>query len=144
MMGGTSRGAEFLVAVGVAGVVDEDVEDVGEEGDDSLELCDSLLVEDVVESGVALFPSAVLLLVLVLLSSAFREMPKRLSISSLRRPLDSRNATLRSTGASRMESSCKNLLACSMSSERGVSSEFGDGVEVELLVLVLAAAGCCH
>lgn len=127
-MGGTSRGAELLVAVGAAAVVDEDAEDVGEEEDDCLGLCDSLLVDDVVESGVAMFSSVVLLL---LLSSVSREMPKRLYISSLRRPLDSRNVILRSTGASRMESSCKNFLACSMSSERGVSSEFGDDMEAE-------------
>jgi hypothetical protein len=76
MMGGTSRGAEFLVAVGAAGVVDEDAEDVGDEEDGSLGLCDSFLVHDVVESGVDLLPSAVLLL-----ASASREMARRLSIS---------------------------------------------------------------
>lgn len=139
-MGGTSRGAESLEAVGAAGVVDEDVEDVGDEEDVFLGLCDSLLVGDVEESGVDLFPSALLLL----LWSASREMARRLSISSFRRPLDSKKAILRSMGASRMESSCKNFLACSMRSERGVSSELGDGVEVELSVFVLAAAGCCH
>jgi hypothetical protein len=59
-------------------VVDEDAEDVGDEEDGSLGLCDSLLVEDVVESGVDLLPSAVLLL---LFESASREMARRLSIS---------------------------------------------------------------
>lgn len=138
-MGGTSRGVEFLVEVGAAGVVGEDAEDIGDNADGSLGLCDSLLVDDVVESGVDLLPSARLVL-----ESVSLEMARRLSISSLRRPLDSRNAILRSIGASRMESSCKNFLACSMSSERGVSSEEGDGVEVELPVFVVAAAGCCH
>jgi hypothetical protein len=142
MMGGTSRGAELLTALGAAGVVDEDAEDVGDDEDDSLGRCDSLLVDDVVESGVDLFLSA--LLMLLLLESVSREMDKRLSISSLRRPLDSRKAILRSMGASRRESSCKNFLACSMSTERGVSSELGDGAEVEVSPLVLAAAGCCH
>lgn len=138
-MGGTSRGVEFLVEVGAAGVVGEDAEDIGDNADGSLGLCDSLLVDDVVESGVDLLPSARLVL-----ESVSLEMARRLSISSLRRPLDSRNAILRSIGASRMESFCKNFLACSMSSERGVSSEEGDGVEVELPVFVVAAAGCCH
>lgn len=138
-MGGTSRGVEFLVAVGAAGVVGEDAEDIGDNADGSLGLCDSLLVDDVVESGVDLLPSARLVL-----ESVSLEMARRLSISSLRRPLDSRKAILRSIGASRMESSCKNFLACSMSSERGVSSEEGDGMEVEFPVFVVAAAGCCH
>lgn len=138
-MGGTSRGVEFLVEVGAAGVVGEDAEDIGDNADGSLGLCDSLLVDDVVESGVDLLPSARLVL-----ESVSLEMARRLSISSLRRPLDSRKAILRSIGASRMESFCKNFLACSMSSERGVSSEEGDGVEVELPVFVVAAAGCCH
>jgi hypothetical protein len=58
-------------------VVEKDAEDVGDEEDGSFGLCDSLLVEDVVESGVDLLPSAVLLL----LESASREMARRLSIS---------------------------------------------------------------
>jgi hypothetical protein len=56
-----------------------------------------------------------------LLASEFRDTPRRLSISSEVRPLDSRKAILRSVDASRIDSSCRNLDACSTSVDRAVS-----------------------
>lgn len=87
------------------------------------------------------------LLLLLVVASSFREIPRRLSISFLRNPLVSRNATLRSVDASRIDSSSKNLVACSRRAGRGVvgvlSSELCDGgAEVEESAAVLF--GCCQ
>ena len=70
----------------------------------------------------------------LLLGSALRETPRTCSISSELRPLDSRNETLRSVGASRIDSSSRNLDAWSRRACRdveavvaGALSEVGDG-----------------
>jgi hypothetical protein len=92
-------------------------------------------------AAVALLSSSVVVLASPL-ASEFRETPKRLSISGEVRPLDSRKAILRSVDASRIDSSCKNLDACSRSVDRAVSlstslslsSEAGGAAEV----------CCCH
>mgnify|MGYP007016609403 CR=1 FL=1 len=68
------------------------------------------------------------------LASTLREIPRTCWISSELRPLDSRNETLRSVGASRIDSSSRNLDAWSRRACRdveavdaGASSEAGDG-----------------
>lgn len=67
---------------------------------------------------------------MLLVASGFRETPRSWSISSAFRPLDSRKETLRSVGASRIDSSSRNLDADSTRSCRevdaGASSELGD------------------
>ena len=88
------------------------------------------------------------LLLLLVVASSFREIPRRLSISSLRNPFVSRNAALRSVDASRIDSSSRNLVACSRRVGRGVvgvvlSSELcHDGAEAEDSAAVLF--GCCQ
>lgn len=78
----------------------------------------------------------------LLLGSALRETPRTCSISSELRPLDSRNETLRSVGASRIDSSSRNLDAWSRRACRdveavvaGASSEVGDGDSSVLLAV---------
>lgn len=87
------------------------------------------------------------LLLLLVVASSFREIPRRLSISSLRNPFVSKNATLRLVDASRIDSSSKNLVACSRRAGRGVvgvlSSELCDaGADAEESAAVLF--GCCQ
>lgn len=81
----------------------------------------------------------------LLLASALREMPRTCSISSELRPFDSRNETLRSVGASRIDSSSRNLDAWSRRACRdveavvaGASSEVGEGDSSAVLL------GLCH
>lgn len=88
--------------------------------------------------------SVSLALSVVEFASALPDMPRTCWISSELRPLDSRKAILRSCGASRIDSSSRNLAACSRRLCRGVLvvagalSELGD---------VSSSAGlfdCCH
>lgn len=80
------------------------------------------------------------------LASAFRETPRRLSISSPCSPFDSKKATLRPVASFLIESSSRNLAACSRRVDREVvslSSEVCDGAsEAEGVDSVLFA--CCH
>lgn len=67
-----------------------------------------------------------------LVASVLRETPSRDWISSSRSPFDSKKDILRSVDASRKESSCRNLVACSRSTARSAVeelSEFGDELE---------------
>lgn len=153
-MGGMSRVVVVVVVLGGVGdgvgVVFED-EGVGWVVDDVEALfvwsgadagAGSVLLGGVV-SGEAVFSSSSSVVSLAL--GVDDVMPKRVLISSSRRPLDCKNVTLRSVGASRMDSSSRNLAACSMRADREVSSEVGDEVDSELSVLRLEALlGCCH
>lgn len=79
-------------------------------------------------------------------ASVLRETPRRLWISLLRSPFDSKKDILRSVGASRIVSSCKNLDPWSRRAERSGAVEgeaaFGDGLEGWLDVASLW--GSCH
>ena len=94
---------------------------------------------DCASSGVLSLGAVELLLV-----SALQEMPRTCSISSELKPFDSRNDILRSVGASRIDSSSRNLDAWSRRVCRGVavvagaSSEVGDGDSSAVLL------GLCH
>lgn len=133
MIGGTSRADDdcrlFMVVAG-----EEDDWDVEVEGDEEVEPLG--VSSGVLDSVVLLSPSVAAVL---LVASEFRDTPSRPSISSCRRPFDSKNDTLRSSGASRKDSSSKNLVACCRRSDREVSSELGGDAEAELV-----ADGCCH
>jgi hypothetical protein len=82
----------------------------------------------------------------LLLASSLRVMPRTCWISSEFRPFDSRNETLRSVGASRIDSSSKNLDAWSRRACRGVevvaagASSAGDGDGDSSAALL----GLCH
>lgn len=144
MIGGTSRGEDDDALLVV--VVLDGTEAGGEEGEEVDGVLGIVVLVSLVESG----EEEDSVEVLVLVASRLRDMPSRLSISSLRRPLDSRKETLRSMEASRMESSCRNLVACSRRDDREVlvwsSSEAGDGVELELVSgsLGAEALGFCQ
>ena len=130
VLGGGAEGGADVVDEGEGVDWDEDAEAllVGGTG--------SVLVEAVVSAEVVLSSSV------VSLGSGVGDMPRRVLISSSRRPLDCKKVTLRSVGASRMESSSRNLAACSMSADREVSSDVGD--EVEAVSLLEELLGCCH
>lgn len=145
-MGGMSRVVVVLEGVGdgVGVVIEDDGVDWVVDDAEALSVCSgaddgtgSVLLGGVV-SGEAVFSSSSV----VSLALGVDDMPRRVLISSSRRPLDCRNVTLRSVGASRMDSSSRNLAACSMRVDREVSSEVGDEVDSELSLLGLE--GCCH
>jgi hypothetical protein len=140
MIGGTSRLDEGcrLPLVAVIGLVEED-RDVEVEGDEEAEALDVSFVVLGFWKVVSLSSSVAAEL---LVAFGFGDAPSRLSISSRRRPLDSKKDALRSSGASRNDSSCKNLAACCRRADREVSSKLGEDEEAELLELV--AEGCCH
>lgn len=148
-MGGTSRGELWVVD----GDDDDDGASDGGEEVEGVRACDSCKADDIdafpmfdgfllselsadVDAVVSLSP----------LASTFRETPRRLSISSPCSPFDSKKAILRPVASFLIESSSRNLAACSRRADREVvslSSELCDGVsEAEEVDSVLFA--CCH
>lgn len=93
MIGDTSRDAEEVVVAVVEGC------------------CDMVVVEDGVATGAEEVVSDCVEEEVLLLASGFRETPRSCWISSELSPLDSRKATLRSVGESRIDSSSRNLEA---------------------------------
>lgn len=153
MIGGTSRGELWVVD----GDDDDGAGDGGEEVE-GVRTCDSCDADDtdalsavfgdfsLSELSVASLESDVDVVSLPL-ASAFRETPRRLSISSPCSPFDSKKAILRPVASFLIESSSRNLAACSRRVDReevvSLSSEVCDGVsEAEELDSVLFA--CCH
>lgn len=147
MMGGTSRDVELWIdddggdwAGDGAGVWDCWV--AWFDGDVDVERSSSDFASEELGSEVGDLVSAGELLV----ASVLRETPRIVWISSLRSPFDSRKDILRSVGASRIDSSCRNLDAWSRRAGRsGVvegESEFGD--ELESWLEAASPWTCCH
>lgn len=105
-------------------VLDGDEEVTEEEG------VSSDWLEEKEEAGGVSGSLSLVAVALLLVASGFRETPSSCWISSGFRPLDSRKETLRSVGASRIDSSSRNLEACSTRSclevDAGASSELSD------------------